>query len=551
MKLILENPYRVLGLPITATDREIAKRGDDLAMYIEMGMTKKFAYDYLLDINPITRTQESIQRAISQLELGNKKIFHSIFWFSNINSVDQLAFELIGEGELDKAEQIWLKQTSSEIGSKNASNYRNFAIFRILQLNSRMDSYLEEFITHGKSLFQGSGNSFNKTHLQQIGGDNNRLGKIDIQLFLMEELQKHIFSKTNETQTINIQKKFLEIFSDADAEIKEEATKKLTDEPLHRLEAALEECQRQRKANDSISKIAADKLVADVEKPLYKLRDILSKQNIHYQFIADKIASELLACSTSYYNWVTQTDDSYRPLDTSEKITSTAKTIAVSDEVIRKINEDLDTIKDLRKQKSVEPLVEKVKLALAQLPQFDSLTPNQIQAIPNSLNLLMNNGLPSLKSIKTKSRDEYRDWSGVFVPVTLGFSIVYVNETNKPNYSEILTILRQVNDLPMQTDVRERFRENFNILKSNNEQQNSSSGGCYIATLVYGDYDSSEVLILRDFRDNVLAKSIAGRLFIKLYYAFSPHLVKVLKNKHSIQDGIRKILDSVVRRLSK
>jgi hypothetical protein len=189
MKLILENPYRVLGLPITASDREIAKRGDDLAMYIEMGMTKKFEHDYLFDINPIARTKESLQRAISQLELGSQKIFHSIFWFSNANSVDQLAFELVSEGELDKAEQFWLKQTSIEVSPKNASNYRNLSIFKILQLNGNEDDYLEGFIQLGKSLFQGSSHSNDDSLLQKVGGDNNRLGQSDIQSFMMEQFQ--------------------------------------------------------------------------------------------------------------------------------------------------------------------------------------------------------------------------------------------------------------------------------------------------------------------------------------------------------------------------
>ena len=53
-----------------------------------------------------------------------------------------------------------------------------------------------------------------------------------------------------------------------------------------------------------------------------------------------------------------------------------------------------------------------------------------------------------------------------------------------------------------------------------------SSGGCYIATAVYGSYDCPPVWVLRRFRDNTLAKSLCGRAFIRVYYAFSPTLVK-------------------------
>lgn len=46
--------------------------------------------------------------------------------------------------------------------------------------------------------------------------------------------------------------------------------------------------------------------------------------------------------------------------------------------------------------------------------------------------------------------------------------------------------------------------------------------GCFIATACYGDYDAPEVRLLRRYRDEVLQQSIPGRLFIRLYYFFSP-----------------------------
>lgn len=52
------------------------------------------------------------------------------------------------------------------------------------------------------------------------------------------------------------------------------------------------------------------------------------------------------------------------------------------------------------------------------------------------------------------------------------------------------------------------------------------SGGCYIATAVYGSYDCPEVWTLRRFRDYSLAQNQYGRVFIKAYYAVSPTLVR-------------------------
>lgn len=51
-------------------------------------------------------------------------------------------------------------------------------------------------------------------------------------------------------------------------------------------------------------------------------------------------------------------------------------------------------------------------------------------------------------------------------------------------------------------------------------------GGCYVATAVYGSYDCPQVWTLRRYRDYTLAETWHGRVFIHIYYAISPTLVK-------------------------
>ena len=62
---------------------------------------------------------------------------------------------------------------------------------------------------------------------------------------------------------------------------------------------------------------------------------------------------------------------------------------------------------------------------------------------------------------------------------------------------------------------------------SSQSSQPSKSGGCYVATAVYGSYDCPQVWTLRRFRDYKLATSWYGRLFIRAYYAVSPTVVKL------------------------
>ncbi len=70
---------------------------------------------------------------------------------------------------------------------------------------------------------------------------------------------------------------------------------------------------------------------------------------------------------------------------------------------------------------------------------------------------------------------------------------------------------------------------------------------CYVATAVYGSYDCPQVWTLRRFRDRFLKKSLFGRLFIRLYYAVSPALVRRFGGKEKIRRWCRKGLDRLVQ----
>ena len=77
----------------------------------------------------------------------------------------------------------------------------------------------------------------------------------------------------------------------------------------------------------------------------------------------------------------------------------------------------------------------------------------------------------------------------------------------------------------------------------------NDTGGCYVATCVYGSYDCPQVWTLRRFRDNTLAKSIFGRAFIRSYYAVSPTIVRWFGKTQWFQKFWRNRLDVLVQRL--
>ena len=91
----------------------------------------------------------------------------------------------------------------------------------------------------------------------------------------------------------------------------------------------------------------------------------------------------------------------------------------------------------------------------------------------------------------------------------------------------------------------EFYKENEHI----SEEMSKTKEGCYVATAVYGSYNCPEVWTLRRFRDYKLAKSFSGRVFIKVYYAVSPILVKCFGNTDWFKKLWRGTLDKFVKSL--
>lgn len=81
------------------------------------------------------------------------------------------------------------------------------------------------------------------------------------------------------------------------------------------------------------------------------------------------------------------------------------------------------------------------------------------------------------------------------------------------------------------------------------ENYTPDTGGCYVATAVYGSYNCPEVWTLRRYRDNQLATTWYGRMFIHTYYAISPTLVKWFGNTQWFKNMCKPKLDKMVSKL--
>jgi tetratricopeptide (TPR) repeat protein len=73
-----------------------------------------------------------------------------------------------------------------------------------------------------------------------------------------------------------------------------------------------------------------------------------------------------------------------------------------------------------------------------------------------------------------------------------------------------------------------------------------SDGGCFIATAAFGTPFSSELNVLREWRDEVLVQKAAGRAFVRAYYACSPVIAKAIEGNRLAKAATRVLLRPLV-----
>jgi|TARA_B110000240_G_scaffold197204_1_gene251674 hypothetical protein len=135
---------------------------------------------------------------------------------------------------------------------------------------------------------------------------------------------------------------------------------------------------------------------------------------------------------------------------------------------------------------------------------------------------------------------------------------------NKKHLIISAKLIKVMSSMDMDAEARDYFNRNKEVILENlkvareshkelspSPSSPSSSEGCYIATMAYGDYDHPQVLALRKFRDRILKHSFLGRIFIILYYRISPFMVKKLKDKAEINIKIRELLDKFIYKIIK
>ena len=561
MLLIKNNPYRILGISLFDSEKEIQKKITKITRFTEVGKDVSFDYD-LTNLIKIDRGLQNINNSKRKIENPLNKVLHSLFWFYQSNHIDEIGLESLVTGDIDKTFQLWKKVVKEgDVISKNFSTLSNLKTLMYLRynLNGFDKNTFKEFLELTGKFF--SNKEFEDYSKKIVNTSKTNISYLEITTAFLDEILNEIRPLIDKKNGISYPEiiNSLKFFS---SELKDHIISKITSNSVNFLETRIKETDDLRNENPINGVQLGKTLYGDSKDELKQLENILGSDDVKYQILADKLSNEILQCAIDYFNKKDNCDqeDGHDILE----LVGYASKFSNGDQVKSRIKENEDYIK-----KWLDDAPDREKFSEI------SQDYNFIQDILTGPIELLNNGdvtekmklIDSCESIISESKvrldnikiklgehdDLYIKISSEVVQVVIALMVEYVNTTSSVIGIELrsISVFKSLTHFRMDSSTRERFEKNSSTLNRLYAQSDRSAEGCYIATMVYGDYDDPNVLVLRSFRDKILKKTFLGREFIYFYYKISPHLVNRFKDLKLINNAIKKTLDTFILILKK
>jgi hypothetical protein len=298
MDLVLRNPFRVLGLPVTASSREIAKCISDLEMFAELGKDKTYPNDFP-DLGEMDRSMEAIKDAARRIELPEMRVFHSFFWFREGDTVDELAFECLTNFELLETDGVWTKQFEKNSGIGKVSWRINRGVFSIWMAGDLEDSNTFFFEQALQDIALASEDLCDEATALIPGASQVSPQRVrDLIVDALIEIAARSSEQVYGPNAIRMTEHCLYFHEQTLEYITAKVTKPLT----HAIQDAVDRSKAKRDEGISIDDLRRKNGLSKVELIIYELRDCLGESDPSFQAVANSFADEVIACAIDAIN---------------------------------------------------------------------------------------------------------------------------------------------------------------------------------------------------------------------------------------------------------
>ena len=335
MELIQNNPYRIAGILSNATTKELEKQKGKIKAYTKVGKEIKSDFDFQI-LGSIDRTEDSVNKAFSNVEQNQDKVNYALFWFLNASPFDNTAIEYLKNGDEEKALEIWEKVTKDkDVNSKNFSAFNNLGTYKLL---SRDKSDIKTGIEAKIKLIESD---YFESFVHSVADETYTIDNQKQSEKLIDELLTQFKNQYSSSET-------LQLLSGCNGTTQKYLSKKFTEEPLHKIESQIESCKKKRKADKGRAYEFGLKLFTNTKDDLSLLKSLLGTSDLKYKAVADQLANEIMQCGIDYFNESQENDSGENYLESSQKLTKLADSIAVGKLTKDRAKDSLATLADMK-----------------------------------------------------------------------------------------------------------------------------------------------------------------------------------------------------------
>ena len=286
-EIILNNPFRVLGVYANSSYREIVASISKATKFLEVGKQ----VDYPLDLprvknmnveSNLSHSLEDLDKALAMLSNSEERLKYAQFWFLRMTPLDEKAFDALFAGEQNNALSIWNRED-------NLSSLQNRIIICLWKCD------FKSALQNAEKLYTKYSDEF----LKVVDSKGTLVKSSDD---LMQTFVNTLVTNITPNELLD---------SISSTFWLDYLIPTISDDTLAKMNKAIQDAKDQldllntegRMANSVLPKDGIGvKLLCDIEDELNVLKKISAPDNPRFQLTSDRLANMLYECSIDEYN---------------------------------------------------------------------------------------------------------------------------------------------------------------------------------------------------------------------------------------------------------
>jgi len=408
-KIVLLNPYRILGVYANSPKRDIVSNKGKATAFLKVNRPIEFPLDLKGILPAPNRTLDLMNEAEAHLAIAKEQIKYAQFWFlQKMTPLDDIAFNHLLAGNMNGAKEIWSKQES-------LSSLQNKLVCFLI------DNKPWLAVKTAEKLYE----KFGTDYIHKLDAN------CTLQMSATDLLHQFIDSLGEE---IGMQKL---LGYELRTETKAYISSQTVDPLINKISAEVEKTKKVDHKDPKARIEAARKLVTNTKELISRLKSVLPVTDPQYQMIADKLGLEILQCGIDYFN---NSKDKGRH-QTAMKMQKYAQSIVVGSLAKQRCEENVKILQDMidklppeETKKEYENIQNIIALFL--------LLPADVDAVLKFLKDTCMD-LVSIKGKLGKDNSFYIQQATLIAQIALGKSIEALNEAQEEELPKLNGISRE------------------------------------------------------------------------------------------------------------